>query len=465
MRCPESSRRGTGAPRAGARGRSGIVAGRADPASPAPGRARGARPARAEHPACPTGRLAPAHPLLRGGRVRLSGQPRRLLVPRPRRSTPTTSWPPSARSAWPGPTTSSSTSSGPSTSTSSRRCSQGARYLAVSLVALGFNLHPARGAGARRDARGARAGDRDRGGHAGELPAQPPLVLPVARMRSARRALVALLATAALAAPRRPAAAAAEAPARAVGEPTPAEAHRGGGRPRRSAVADKAGEIQGGARRARPSARPASLTDDEVTAIARTSQRAAGLDRRPRRSPARPSTTTPQDRRPHLLRGQQERDGKETVEAQVLVSDDERRDHRGAHRPAGGVDDGPRLRRRLRAGDQPSRDLARRSARSSSSPLLPLLRPAVAGLVAHARPAGAAVVQRLADLVQRGARSSPRCRCSTRRWSTSALRLAWIAIARVRAARPEATARGIRRGARPAAGARPSAARRRPGCS
>ena len=57
---------------------------------------------------------------------------------------------------------------------------QGARYLAVSLVALGLNLAAAGAAHPGREPGGAGPGAGDRGRHADQFPAQPPLVLPVA---------------------------------------------------------------------------------------------------------------------------------------------------------------------------------------------------------------------------------------------------------------------------------------------
>ena len=65
----------------------------------------------------------------------------------------------------------------------------------------------------------------------------------------------------------------------------------------------------------------------------------------------------PKTRRPHLLAVSKDATGKETVEAQVLVADDSGQITEVRTGPAGGVDDGPRLRRRLRARDHPPGDL------------------------------------------------------------------------------------------------------------
>lgn len=136
-------------------------------------------------------------------------------------------------------------------------------------------------------------------------------------MRSPRRALAALLATAALvgAAAAGPAAGA---PARAVSEPTPAEA-QGAAADLVKAVADKASEIQG-AIAAPTTRRPASLTDDEVTAIARTSQELK--DWISGREIFRTAVSYDAAKGVHTYFAVSKKDDKETVEAQVLVDDD-----------------------------------------------------------------------------------------------------------------------------------------------
>ena len=133
---------------------------------------------------------------------------------------------------------------------------QGARYLAVSLVALGLNLIVLELLVSAGSPEVLGPGGRDRVRHAGQLPAEPPLVLPVGRMSRRAVALLAALALAAFAA----CASAAEGAAapRAV-EPTPAEATRRGRRPGRRGSRAKAAEIRTAA--AAGPARKASLTD------------------------------------------------------------------------------------------------------------------------------------------------------------------------------------------------------------
>ena len=219
-------------------------------------------------------------------------------------------------------------------------------------------------------------------------------------MRVRRRALAALLATVAVAAcaaagpPR-----AADAPQRAVSEPTPAEARGGGRRPGRAPWPTRPARSR--APLAAPPAprREASLTDDEVTAIARTSAELARLGRGPHDLPHRGQTTTPRRASTPTSRSARTTTGKETVEAQVLVADD-----------SGQITE-------VRTGPQVAWMMARgydgafgRAINRPAiwlwlcaiflSPLLPLTPPAPAAVVAHARPAGAAVVRRLADLVQ-----------------------------------------------------------------
>ena len=141
-------------------------------------------------------------------------------------------------------------------------------------------------------------------------------------MRSPRRALAALLATAALAvaaASGSVAAAQDQAPARAVSEPTPAEA-RGAAADLVRAVADKASEIRGAIAAPALSRRPASLTDDEVTAIARTSQKLR--DWVSGRTIFRTAVSYDATKGVHTYFAVSKKDGEETVEAQVLVDDD-----------------------------------------------------------------------------------------------------------------------------------------------
>ena len=138
-------------------------------------------------------------------------------------------------------------------------------------------------------------------------------------MRSPRRALAALLATAALAvATAAGTGAAAGAPAHAVSEPTPAEALGAAGDLIR-AVADKAGEIKASIA-APKTRRPASLTDDEVTAIARTSGELA--DWIAGRTIFRTAVSYDVEKGVHTYFAVSKKGGKETVEAQVLVDDE-----------------------------------------------------------------------------------------------------------------------------------------------
>ncbi len=139
-------------------------------------------------------------------------------------------------------------------------------------------------------------------------------------MRSPRRALAALLATVAVAAlGTAGSAGAADAPERAVSEPTPAEA-RGAAEALVRAVADKAGEIKESI--ASPAARRgASLTDDEVTAIARTSQELN--DWVEDRTIFRTAVSYDAKKGVHTYFAvSKDEGGDETVEAQVLVADD-----------------------------------------------------------------------------------------------------------------------------------------------
>ena len=144
-------------------------------------------------------------------------------------------------------------------------------------------------------------------------------------MRSPRRALAALLATAALAvaavaaANGSVAAAQAPAPARAVSEPTPVEA-RGAAADLVRAVADKASEIEDAIAAPAFPRRPASLTDDEVNAIARTSQELR--DWVSGRTIFRTAVSYDAAKGVHTYFAVSKKDGEETVEAQVLVDDD-----------------------------------------------------------------------------------------------------------------------------------------------
>jgi len=135
-----------------------------------------------------------------------------------------------------------------------------------------------------------------------------------------RRALAALLATAALAAAAGASvAAAADAPARAVSEPTPAEARGAAGALIR-AVAAKAGEIKDSIAAPAPRRSP-SLTNAEVEAIAETSQELRDWTRGRRIF----RTAVDFDAKTGLhtyYSVSKDAKGKETVEAQVLVADD-----------------------------------------------------------------------------------------------------------------------------------------------
>jgi len=131
-----------------------------------------------------------------------------------------------------------------------------------------------------------------------------------------RRAVVALLAALALAAP---AAATAATPARAVGEPTPSEATAAAAG-LVDAVAQKAGEIRTSLT-APPVAREPSLTDDEVETIARTSGRLN--DWIDGRDIARTAIDFNATTRIHTFYAvSKDAEGEETVEAQVFVSDE-----------------------------------------------------------------------------------------------------------------------------------------------
>jgi hypothetical protein len=138
-------------------------------------------------------------------------------------------------------------------------------------------------------------------------------------VRTPRRALVALLAIAALAIAGTGTGAGAEVPARAISEPTPAEA-RGAAGALIKAVADKAGEIKASIDRPTPP-RTASLTDDEVTAIAESSGELGDWTRR--RTISRTAQEFDAKTGIHTYFAvSTDAAGKETVEAQVLVDDD-----------------------------------------------------------------------------------------------------------------------------------------------
>ena len=133
-------------------------------------------------------------------------------------------------------------------------------------------------------------------------------------MSGARRAVAALLAALALAA------GADAANAAAVSEPTPAEATAAAA-DLVKAVADKAAEIQEGLRGPGPGAREPSLSDDEVTAIAETS--AELREWTGGREISRTAVSYDDDDRVHTYFAvSEDAGGDETVEAQVLVSDE-----------------------------------------------------------------------------------------------------------------------------------------------
>ena len=116
-----------------------------------------------------------------------------------------------------------------------------------------------------------------------------------------------------------PAGAAAAAPARAVQEPTPAEATAAAAG-LVQAVAQKAGEIRSALDKP-PLPRKASLTDDEVEAIARTSGKLN--DWIGDRDISRTATEFDAEKRLHTFYAvSKDGGGKETVEAQVFVSDE-----------------------------------------------------------------------------------------------------------------------------------------------
>ncbi len=133
-------------------------------------------------------------------------------------------------------------------------------------------------------------------------------------MTGARRALAALLAAGALAA-----VGAGSAHGAAVSEPTPAEA-TGAAADLVRAVADKAAEIQEGLRAPAAQARKPSLSDEEVTAIAETSEELREWT--DGREISRTAVSFDDDDRVHTYFAvSEDADGEETVEAQVLVSD------------------------------------------------------------------------------------------------------------------------------------------------
>ena len=132
------------------------------------------------------------------------------------------------------------------------------------------------------------------------------------------RAVVALLAALALAAPAASAAAATSAPAHAV-EPTPAEATAAAA-DLVAGVAERASEIRGVLERPALK-RKASLTDQEVEAIAESSGELH--DWIDSRTIARTAVDYDPDKRLHTYYAvSKDAKGKETVEAQVFVSDD-----------------------------------------------------------------------------------------------------------------------------------------------
>jgi hypothetical protein len=133
-------------------------------------------------------------------------------------------------------------------------------------------------------------------------------------MTGARRALAVLLAAGALAA------GAGSAHGAAVSEPTPAEA-TGAAADLVRAVAERAGEIQAALRAPAPQAREPSLTDAEVTAIAEASEELREWT--DGREISRTAVSFDDDDRVHTYFAvSEDAAGEETVEAQVLVSDE-----------------------------------------------------------------------------------------------------------------------------------------------
>jgi hypothetical protein len=138
----------------------------------------------------------------------------------------------------------------------------------------------------------------------------------------ARRALAALLAIVAVAALAgwAPGAVAQQAPARAIDEPTPSEAGRAA-QDLVDAVAGKAGEIRESLAAPPAPRREATLTDDEVTAIARTSDELAEWIED--RTIFRTAVSFDAEKGIHTYFAVSKDDqDDETVEAQVLVADD-----------------------------------------------------------------------------------------------------------------------------------------------
>ena len=230
-------------------------------------------------------------------------------------------------------------------------------------------------------------------------------------MHVGRRAAVALLTAAVIGLG---ASSATAAPARAVSEPTPVEATAAAGDLLR-AVADKAGEIQGAVATPAPT-RKASLTDGEVTAIARTSSELQDWIRG--RKISRTALDYNAKTGLHTYWAvSTNAQGKETVEAQVFVSDE-----------SGQITE-------VRTGPQVAWMMARgvdgAFGRAINRPAIWLSLCAVflIALLPIMKPRRLLSMRTLDLLVllsfsvsliwfNRG-RSSPRCRSSTRRWSTS----------------------------------------------
>ena len=109
-------------------------------------------------------------------------------------------------------------------------------------------------------------------------------------------------------------------PSRAVSEPTPAEA-RGAARDLVDAIAGKAGEIRESLTAPAAAPREPTLTDDEVTAIARTSDELAEWVED--RTIFRTAVSFDAEKGVHTYFAvSKDEEGDETVEAQVLVADD-----------------------------------------------------------------------------------------------------------------------------------------------
>ena len=235
--------------------------------------------------------------------------------------------PPSWPSASPGPTTSSSTSSGPSSSTAFRRSSR-APDTCGEPGGAGPEPAPARAARAGRDAGGPAQAIAIAAVMPGQLPAQPPLVLPVGRDGVARDAAVApgsrrspLVLCAA--ASRRGGAGAAP---RAVGEPTPRRGRRGRAAPVDGRRRDKARRDPAG--RGRPAPPRAAVAHRATRSPRSRDLRASCSDwiDGPHDHAHRARAATPRPGSGHVLvRQQGRRRARRPSRPRCFVSDDERR--------------------------------------------------------------------------------------------------------------------------------------------